>query len=384
MVPTDGFTTADETHMTRAVTLAARAIYAADPNPRVGCVLVKNDRVIGEGWHRGTGGPHAEIEALRAADDDPVGATAYVTLEPCAHFGRTPPCADALVDARVARVVAAMEDPNPKVQGEGFSRLQRAGIEVKVGLMADESSALNPGFIQRMRIGRPYTRLKLAVSLDGRTALANGESAWITGPTARADVQHLRARSSVILTDAGTVRIDNPRLNVREEEIPAEHRTRHPEPAKQPARAIVSASGRLPKPFNMASAGGPILVFSPEPPAGCETVEHVPMSRTPLGVDLGCVLTELGRREYNEVHVECGPSLAGQLLEAGLIDEFVTYIAPCLLGSDARPLAHLGRLEKMTDRIALTMTDATMIGQDIRLTFRPAGDQKREHQSSGD
>ncbi len=368
-LPVATLDTDDRTHMARAITLAERGLYAVDPNPRVGCVLVREGRILAEGWHRGAGGPHAEIEAINAAGEDTRGATAYVTLEPCAHFGRTAPCADALVRARVARVVAAMEDPNPKVRGKGFARLEGAGIEVTVGVLEEEARALNPGFIRRMQSGHPLTRLKLAISLDGRTALSNGISAWITGPLARADVQHLRARASVILTDAGTVRIDNPRLNVRVEELPLARQAQHSEPVMQPDRAIVSRSGHLPDPLRMSEQGGQILLLSPAPPADNETLEHVSVPETDTGVDLTAVIEALGQREYNEVHVECGPTLAGHLLEAGLIDEIVTYVAPCLLGPDARPFAQIGELERMTDRIALEMTDATVIGTDVRLTF---------------
>lgn len=358
--------------MSRALSLAARGLYATDPNPRVGCVLVADGTVVSEGWHRAAGCPHAEIEALRAIDLRSEALTAYVTLEPCAHFGRTPPCVDALIKAKVGRVFAAMEDPNPRVRGRGLKKLTDAGIEVKSGLLDEEARALNPGFVQRMRRGTPWTRLKLAMSLDGRTALANGKSAWITGAEARADVQHLRARASIILTDAGTVRADNPRLNVRESEIPYVHRAQHTEPVVQPARGIISRSGSLPEDLRIADDGGPVILLSPHSPKDRTTLHHIKIPETDNGIDIGYVFTELGRREFNEVHIECGPTLAGTLLHAGHINELVCYVAPCLLGSDARPLAYLPSLERLSDRYPLSLIDSQPIGRDIRLTFRIA------------
>ncbi|MFT5390400.1 MAG: diaminohydroxyphosphoribosylaminopyrimidine deaminase [Gammaproteobacteria bacterium] len=388
------FTEQDRHWMRRAIELAERGLYSTAPNPRVGCVLVREGQIIGEGWHRAAGQAHAEIEALNAAKNEVTGATVYVTMEPCSHHGRTAPCADALIKAGVTRIIAATADPSEKVSGRGFARLERAGIGCRVGLEASAAEALNPGFTSIAVRKRPWLRLKLAASIDGRTAMANGESQWITGSPARADVQHWRARSSAILTGAGTVLRDQPRLCVREEELTPEHRSRHSEAVRQPARIIVTTRGGVTPNAQMLERGGPILLMGAgaaktddtqsenlprhplkDPARGVsETrveVEHVPLNCGPAGVDLREVLAELAAREYHEVLAECGATLAGSLLSAGLVDELLLYLAPCALGDSARPLAHLPGLEHMQDRLRFTLNDVRQFGNDVRLQLTP-------------
>ncbi|MBK1691590.1 riboflavin biosynthesis protein RibD [Ectothiorhodospira mobilis] len=361
--------------MGRALRLAARGLYTTDPNPRVGCVLVRDGQVVGEGFHARAGEPHAEVLALRAAGEAARGATAYVTLEPCSHHGRTPPCADALAAAGVARVVAAMVDPNPRVAGRGLARLRAAGVQVDSGLLAAEARDLNPGFVQRMERGRPWVRVKLAASLDGRTAMANGESRWITGEAARADVQRLRARASVVLTAMGTVAADDPRLNLRL--TPADLGIDGP--VRQPARVILDRQGQLAPGARLFTApGGPVWVFTAEEAlerqrAALETagarVDAVPVRDGHL--DLTAVLQALAAREVNEVHLEAGPTLAGALLQAGLMDECVLYLAPHLMGTQARGLFRLP-LQDMAERIPLEIREVRPVGRDWRLTLQAA------------
>lgn len=354
---------ADRRHMARALELAARGLYTASPNPRVGCVLVRNGEVIGEGWHQRAGLPHAEIDALQHCHENPAGATAYVTLEPCAHHGRTPPCCDKLIEVGVARVVIASIDPNPLVGGNSIQRLREAGIEVSGGLMADESRQLNCGFFSRMERRRPWVRLKLAASIDGRTALASGESKWITSAPARDDVQHLRARADCILTGAGTVLADNPRMSVRLPDLPLAHR--------QPLLAIVDSKARTPATATLFDADREVLIFARQSASHQATViaEH---SGTSDGrVCLSGVMRELAQREINEVHVEGGAELAASLLTEQLVDELVLYQAPLLLGSDARPLTALQGFESMQQRIEFEFTDIRTIGRDVRVTLTP-------------
>ncbi len=358
---------ADDTrHMARALQLAAHGLYTTDPNPRVGCVLVKDDAVIGEGWHVRAGEPHAEILALREAGPAARGTTAYVSLEPCAHHGRTPPCAEALIAAGVSRVVAAMEDPNPQVAGQGLQMLREAGIAVESGLLQSQAEALNPGFIKRMRTGRPFVRCKLAMSLDGRTAMASGESQWITGPAARADVHRLRARSSAMLTGVGTVLADDPSLNARLDTDEA---------VQQPLRVVLDSQLRLPADARMLSLPGRTLVCCTEAAdvekiatltdAGAE-VHRLPAENG--HVSLTALLDLLGREGVNEVTVEAGASLNGALLQAGLVDEIIIYLAPLLMGDAARGLFHLPGLEKMDQRIKLQIVDVRAVGEDWRIT----------------
>lgn len=358
----------DRLHMAQALRLAERGAYTTMPNPRVGCVIARGAEAVGSGWHRRAGEPHAEVFALREAGEAARGATAYVTLEPCAHHGRTPPCAEALVQAGVARVVAAIEDPFPQVSGQGHARLRAAGIAVETGLMAEAAFEINRGFFSRIRRGRPWLRLKLAQSLDGRTALLNGESQWITGAAARADVQHWRARSSAILTAAGTARADNPRLIVRLDEA-AEFRP--------PLRVVLDARlDALAPGSHLLDGSAPTLVVhgdSVAPPAPREGVEYLALPLQQGRIDLVALLAELGRRGCNEVQVEAGPALAGALFAAGLVDELLLYIAPLLLGDAALPLLQLPALSDMAGRWALQAVDQRQLGADWRLLLRAPG-----------
>jgi len=363
--------------MARAIRLARLGLYTTDPNPRVGCVLVRAGEMVGEGYHHHVGGPHAERNALAAAGERARGATAYVTLEPCCHQGRTPPCTDALLAAGVRRVVAAMVDPNPLVAGRGLETLKAAGIEVRVGTLEAEARALNPGFIKRMSRGLPYVRCKLAASLDGRTAMADGESKWITSEAARRDVQLLRARSSAILTGIGTLLADDPALNLRfgAEALPG---LRPGDPVRQPLRVLVDSRLRTPANARLLGLPGTTLIACPEgqaptdimrlEAAGVQVHECVGSEGR---VDLASLLRYLARREINELLVEAGPTLAGAFLEAGLVDEIVLYLAPHLMGDDARGLFRLPGLERMRDRIELGIQDLRMIGSDLRITAVP-------------
>ncbi|UCC56958.1 MAG: bifunctional diaminohydroxyphosphoribosylaminopyrimidine deaminase/5-amino-6-(5-phosphoribosylamino)uracil reductase RibD [Gammaproteobacteria bacterium] len=360
-------TAEDHRHMAHALRLAARGLYTTEPNPRVGCVLVKDGRVVGEGWHRYAGSPHAEINALAQASAAAAGATAYVTLEPCCHHGRTPPCTEALIRAGVQRVVFAMRDPNPQVTGAGGGALQAAGIEVQSGVLADEAIRLNPGFDLRMRTGRPWVRCKLAMSLDGRTAMKSGESQWITGSAARRDVHHLRARSSAIMTGIDTVLADDPSLTARLEDDPDTE-------VRQPLRVILDSRLRLPATARLLDLPGNTLVFTGADASAAEAryghaaVSFVTVPVTSGRLDLAAVFQHLGSLEVNEVHVEAGPTLSGALLQAGLVDELVIYMAPHLMGDAARGLFSLSGLDSMTDRIQLAITDMRAIGQDWRIT----------------
>jgi diaminohydroxyphosphoribosylaminopyrimidine deaminase/5-amino-6-(5-phosphoribosylamino)uracil reductase len=362
-VRADRHSAADHLHMARALQLAARGLFTTSPNPRVGCVIVSDDQVVGEGWHERAGTPHAEIHALKAAGEAARGATVYVTLEPCSHHGRTPPCAEALINAGVARVVAAMSDPNPLVAGGGISMLTLAGIDAEVGLMETEARALNPGFVSRMTRQRPWVRLKTAATLDGKTALANGASQWITGAAARADVQTLRARACAILTGSGTVLADNPRMNVRDFDI-----------GRQPLRVVVDSVLRTPA----TAAILPALVacHHAEPAAraaleqaGAEVVE---LPGVDGRVDLVALLALLAQRGVNELHVEAGAALNGALLAAGLVDEWVAYVAPMAVGDDARGLFAQPPLTSLADAARFKLADVRQLGGDLRLTLLPA------------
>ncbi len=372
---TASFTQQDHRHMARAIRLAWRGLYTTDPNPRVGCVVVRDGEIVGEGWHRRAGEPHAERIALHDAGERAKGATAYVTLEPCSHYGRTPPCADALVEAGVSRVVAAMEDPNPRVSGKGLKRLREAGIEAESGLLEAEAEKLNPGFLKRMRKGLPWVRCKLAMSLDGRTAMASGESVWITGEDARRDVQRLRVRSSAIVTGIGTVLADDPSLNVRlaPEELPG---VESPGYLRQPVRVVLDSSLRTPESAKILGLPGETWIFyahGSEEKAVRLEARGARLTRFGRGLDLLAVMEELARRELNEVLIEAGPTLAGAALRAGIIDELVIYMAPHLMGHGARGLFHLPGLERMAQRVPLEITDLRAVGHDWRITARPAG-----------
>jgi diaminohydroxyphosphoribosylaminopyrimidine deaminase/5-amino-6-(5-phosphoribosylamino)uracil reductase len=424
------FTEFDRFAMARALALAARGLETTDPNPRVGCVVARGDRVIGEGWHERAGEAHAEVAAIaavRAAGAQTAGATAYVTLEPCSHYGRTPPCVNALIAAQFARVVFAVQDPNPLVAGRGAEALRNAGIVVQSGLMEAEAAELNVGFMKRMKSGRPWVRVKLAMSLDGRTALANGASQWITGEAAREDVQHWRARSSAIMTGVGTVLADDPRLNVRlAAEVPGQHR-------RQPMRVVLDSSLHTPSDARLFSGGGEVVILTAEsagdgagsgagaapgigasgsgagvrrahemsPPtlhvvrpttsratqrddSGAEDgythrraalansgarVEELPASGG--RVDLAAALDRLGQLQVNELLVEAGPTLAGELLAQSRVDELLLYIAPKILGPQARPLVDIPELRDLAQAPGFALLDAERFGDDLRLRLRP-------------
>ena len=353
------WTAADHEFMARALQLAARGLNTTTPNPRVGCVLVRNGAVVGEGWHERAGEAHAEVHALRIAGDAARGATAYVTLEPCSHHGRTPPCADALIDAGVGRVVAALRDPNPLVAGEGLARLQLAGIEVASGLLENEARELNIGFVSRMTRGRPWLRLKVAASIDGKTALNNGQSQWITGPEARCDAHAWRARSCAILTGIGTIRDDDPSLTVRD--VPCE---------RQPLRVVVDSRLETP-PTAKVLTGGNVLVFAAM--AGTlPGAEVVALPNADGKVDLAAMLAELGRRGLNEVLTEAGTKLNGSLLKEALVDELLIYQAPLLLGDAARGMFGLPELTALAGATRLEVMDRRVVGADFRIRARPA------------
>ncbi len=352
--------------MAEALRLARRGLHTTRPNPRVGCLVVQGGEVVGRGWHERAGEPHAEIHALAEAGAAARGATVYVTLEPCSHHGRTPPCAEALVQAGVARVVCAMEDPNPRVAGAGLQRLRQAGIEVASGLMEAEAEALNPGFISRMRRGRPWLRVKMAMSLDGRTAMASGESQWITGDAARADVQQWRARSCAVLTGIGTVLHDDPGLNVR-----------LPGAIPQPLRVVVDSRLRMEAEAKMLGLEGPVMLATlsddPDKRAALlqKGVEVYPAQDLNGQIDLTALLGELAAREINEVHVEAGATLGGALLRAGLVDEILIYMAPTLLGDGARGLFRLPDLDQMAKQRKVRIEQIRAVGDDWRILARP-------------
>ncbi|WP_225578286.1 bifunctional diaminohydroxyphosphoribosylaminopyrimidine deaminase/5-amino-6-(5-phosphoribosylamino)uracil reductase RibD [Rhodanobacter sp. 7MK24] len=361
------FTALDHQHMAHALRLAERGLYTTQPNPRVGCVIAHGDEVVGSGWHRRAGEPHAEVHALREAGERVRGATAYVTLEPCAHHGRTPPCTDALVAAGVARVVIAAEDPFPQVAGRGIAKLRAAGMTVDAGLLRDEARELNVGFFSRLERGRPFVRLKLAMSLDGRTALANGESKWITGEAARADGHRWRARSSAILTGSGTVLADDPHLTVR---LPVA------EAFATPLRVVLDRDLRVPAHFHVMDATAPTLCIHDAqrapPTVAPASVRHAGVLLDGNGrLDLNAVLALLARLEVNELHVEAGSRLGGALLVAGLVDELLLYVAPVLLGDLACPLLELPPLASMAERWRLAVVEQRQVGVDWRLRLRP-------------
>jgi diaminohydroxyphosphoribosylaminopyrimidine deaminase / 5-amino-6-(5-phosphoribosylamino)uracil reductase len=366
------FSGTDHRHMARALELAVRGLYTTDPNPRVGCVLVRGEEVVGEGWHERAGLAHAEVEALAQAGARARGATAYVTLEPCAHQGRTAPCVEALIAAGVERVVYAGPDPNPLVNGQGHARLAAAGIAVAAGCLRAAAEALNPGFLMRLRSGRPYVRVKLAASLDGRTALADGTSQWITGAAARADGQRLRARSSAVLTGAGTLLRDDPRLDVRTEAALGVV-------TRQPLRVVLAGRRALPAAAKVFASPGNCLLVAPDGGAWATTLasDHVAVVTTPADaegrVPLAVALELLARREVNELLVEAGATLAGAFVAAGLCDELVLYLAPCLLGPDARPLLGLPALASLAERARFRCLDRRQVGEDWRLTLTPVG-----------
>ena len=361
----------DAHYMARAIELARKGLYTTHPNPRVGCVIVRDGQVVGEGWHVRAGEPHAEVHALRAAGELARGATAYVTLEPCSHHGRTPPCAEGLVTAGVARVVAAMQDPNPEVAGRGLKRLTDAGIDVRCGVLETQARALNQGFLKRMEHGLPFVRVKLAMSLDGRTAMASGESQWITGPAARSAVQRLRAEASVVITGADTVLADGARLTVRADELGLDAEQTALVMSRPPLRVLIDGRLRVPldAPFFKA---GPALVATCVPPAGQYRTgpECLVIPGENGQVDLRQLLVALAARGVNEVLVEAGPRLAGAFAEQGLVDEYQIFIAAKFLGSTARPLLELP-LTRMSEATELKIIDMRAVGDDWRVTAIP-------------
>lgn len=371
----DSLPACDQAHMARALRLARRGLFSTHPNPRVGCVIVAADgEIVGEGWHVRAGEPHAEVHALRQAGARARGATAYVTLEPCSHHGRTPPCAEALVEAGVARVVAAMQDPNPQVAGRGLQRLRAAGIAVTCGVLEAEARALNVGFVKRMEQGLPYVRVKLAMSLDGRTAMASGESQWITGPQARAAVQRLRARSSVVISGADTVLCDNARLTVRPDELEVDAEQTALAAARPPLRVLVDGQLRVPLTAAFFRAGPAMVACCEDDGRGADYQAggHVllPLPRGDGHVDLRLLLAELAAAGANEVLVEAGPRLAGAFAREGLVDEYRIFMAPQLLGSTARPLLDWP-LAQMSEAPQLDIREIRAVGRDWQIVARP-------------
>ncbi len=359
------FTEHDHQHMARALDLARLGLYTTTPNPRVGCVIVRDGAVVGEGWHARTGEAHAEVLALRAAGERARGATVYVTLEPCAHQGRTAPCCEALIAAGVSRVVAAMEDPNPLVAGKGFAMLRAANITVALGLMAPEAGELNIGFVSRMTRKRPWVRLKIAASLDGKTALRNGQSQWITSAEARRDGHAWRAQACAVLTGIGTVKDDNPQLTVREVAT-----------TRQPARVVVDS--RLETPVDARIVGAGTLIAAAANHADraaalqARGAEIMVLPNASGKVELPDLMLALGRRGVNELHVEAGFKLNGSLMNEGLVDELLVYLAPSVLGDAAHGMFHLPELQALAGRRQLNFVDVRQIGADIRILARVA------------
>jgi diaminohydroxyphosphoribosylaminopyrimidine deaminase/5-amino-6-(5-phosphoribosylamino)uracil reductase len=358
------FSAEDHRFMARALELAGRGLYTTTPNPRVGCVVVRDGLVAGEGWHERAGAPHAEVNALSAAGSRARGATAYVSLEPCAHHGRTAPCARALLEAGVARVVAAMQDPNPLVSGKGLDELRRARVAVAVGVMEEEARELNIGFVSRMTRGRPWVRMKVAASLDGRTALSSGASRWITGEAARRDGHHWRARACAVLTGGGTVREDDPQLTVRD--VPT---------SRQPLRVVVDSRLETPPGAKILAGGGALVAAAQKDAAKIAALEAkgaevIVIPNRAGKVELPDLFRELARREVNEVHVEAGFRLNGSLVREGQVDEALVYLAPAFIGDKALGMVDLPELRELSGRRELAVRDLRMIGPDIRLIAR--------------
>ena len=365
----------DAFYMARALELARKGVYSTHPNPRVGCVIVRDGEIVGEGWHVRAGEPHAEVHALRQAGDKARGATAYVTLEPCSHHGRTPPCADALVNAGVGRVVAAMQDPNPDVAGRGLLRLMSAGIAVQSGVLESEARAINKGFLKRMEHGLPFVRVKLAMSLDGRTAMASGESQWITGPEARSAVQRLRAQSSVVLTGADTVLADDARLTVRPDELGLNAELTALAVTRPPLRVLIDGRLRVPLDAPFFKAGSALVATCAAASARerytSDGHELLALPSSGGHVDLRKLLVELAARGVNDVLVEAGPKLAGAFTRLGLVDEFQIFVAGKFMGSSARPLLDLP-LAQMSESLALKIVEMRAVGSDWRVIAIPA------------
>ena len=360
--------------MAKALQLARNGLYSTAPNPAVGCVVVKNDICVAEGWHEYSGGPHAEINAIRSQAIEP-GSCFYITLEPCFHQGKTPPCVDALIEQQAATVVIAMQDPNPFVAGKSVAKLRAAGIEVVCGILEGEARQLNAGFISRMEKKRPFVRVKMAASLDGRTALANGVSQWISGEPARLDVQRLRARSSAILTSARTILEDNPSMNVRLSKVELNQTFE----VRQPIRIVIDSQLCLKGDEKIFSTSGQIWIVT----TNTDQLAHERLTQSGAdvillddarqneSVDLSQLMQYLATREINEIHTECGQRLAGALMQQRLVDEIVLYLAPCFLGNKAQGLFDLGEITNMDSRVNCHISDLRKIGEDIRLTLTP-------------
>ncbi|VAW93242.1 Diaminohydroxyphosphoribosylaminopyrimidine deaminase / 5-amino-6-(5-phosphoribosylamino)uracil reductase [hydrothermal vent metagenome] len=366
------FSAYDHEFMSRAIRLAKKGLNTAQPNPRVGCVITKNNMIVGEGWHKKAGEAHAEINALLQAGSEAKGATVYVTLEPCCHTGKTPPCTDSLIKAGVARVVAAMQDPHDKVAGQGFEKLKQAGIEVQTGLLEEQARLLNPGFIKRMQQGLPFVRVKMAMSVDGRTAMASGESKWITGEAARHDVHQWRARSSAMLTGIGTILHDDPSLTMRLGNPVLEHAGMHTDNL-QPLRVILDSELKLSATAKVIQQRGDVLVFSNSTDELKITslekvgVKVMYIEKDTNGLDLQAILKYLASLQINEVMVEAGANLAGSFVTADLVDELIIYMAPVLMGNNARGLFNLPLIRQMSDKIQLNIKEIRQFGEDIRI-----------------
>jgi len=364
----------DSFYILHAIALAERGIYSVHDNPRVGCVIVKEDQIVGEGWHALAGESHAEIIALKQAGENARGATCYITLEPCVHQGKTGPCTPALIQAGIKRVVIATEDPNPQVNEKGVADLRSAGIEVEVGVEAQSAYALNKGFFKRMVLHKPYVRVKLAMSLDGRIALANGISQWITSKDARRDVQFWRARSCAILTSSQTVLDDNPQMTVRDENVLAEIKTLTGQDLKQPRRVVIDTHLRTSPENKIYQVPGDVSVLTTETtPSAAWQQAGIKIIRLPekkQHVDLHAVMDWLADQHFNEVWVEAGAGLAGALSDANLVDEFIIYVAPKFLGPDAKPLLQLPEIKELPQANNLEFVDYTKIGEDLRFTAR--------------
>lgn len=367
------FSSTDYIYMQRAIGLAKRAHYTTSPNPRVGCVLVKNDKIIGEGFHSKAGQGHAEVNALKQAGEHAKGCTAYVTLEPCSHFGRTPPCAQALIDAGIKHVIAAMVDPNPKVSGNGLKMLEAANITTAFGLLEQEAKTLNTGFVQLMTTGFPYVRCKLASSLDGKTAMANGESKWITSSEARQNVQKIRAQSCAIITGADSVIFDNAKMNVRWAELGELKETYNAKAVRQPIRVVIDSQNRLTPSLAMFTTKSPIIIFCHQADNTYEWpefVEHISVPLSDSKLDLKSVLKTLAQRGLNDVLIESGAKLAGAFVEQNLVDELILFQAPKLMGAEGKSLLAMPSIESLSEAKKLTIIDVRMVGKDIRITAK--------------
>jgi len=375
------FSEQEQQYMARAIELARKGLYSTKPNPAVGCVLVKDGEVVGEGWHRQAGMPHAEREALAVAGENAAGADAYVTLEPCSHFGRTPPCADGLLEAGVKRVVVAMQDPNPLVAGDGIKRLQQGGVEVQVGLLEAEARKVNSGFIRRMESKLPYVRLKIASSIDGRTAMQNGESKWITGPESRQEVHKMRAQAGALISGIGTVLADDPSLTVRlaDEELEQMNLTQQ---NCHPIRVVLDHNLSMPLEAKMLGLQGRTILMTSREAVERSTevvetmhakgVEIVAVSAEDDRLDIESILTYLAQEEQvNDVMVESGAIVAGAFVESGFVNEIHWFMAPSLMGHEAKPMFELPGLESMQDKIELQVKTIDRCGEDVRMVFVP-------------